>query len=341
MPSSALPVDADRRSDPRALYGLQVTVAGAGLAGCALGLAAGVSRMHVAPAATHRLDVGGARFTYPAANAAAVTLFALAALAVAVLFVSLRGAWRQLRAHRRLVRALPVAGPLPDHPAVRVVDVAAPLAFCAGWLHPRIYVSTETLNRLSERELRAVLAHEQHHRARRDPLRLAVGRVLSQALFFLPVLRALHERYGDVAELTADAAALEATGGAPRPLASAMLAIAATPAGEVVGISPARVDALLGHRPVWRMPWLLLVAAIITIAAYVALAWRTDAIASAQTSLNLPIASSQPCLLILALVPILVCIAAAAPRRPGPRFSGRLSGRGRKFAHDRAEVMSS
>jgi bla regulator protein blaR1 len=306
-------VDADGRSDPRGLYGLQVAVAGAGLAGCALGLAAAVNRVHIAPAAAHRLDVGGARFTYPAANAAAVALFALAALGVAVLFVSLRGAWRQVRAHRRLVRALPVAGSLPGHPAVCVVDVTAPLAFCAGWLHPRIYVSTGTLSRLSESELRAVLAHEHHHRARRDPLRLAVGRVLSQALFFLPVLRPLHERYGDVAELTADAAALEATGRAG-PLASAMLAIAATPAGEVVGISPERVDALLGQPRVWRLPWLLLVAAMITIAALVALVWRVGASASAQTSLNLPIASSQPCLLVLALVPILVCLAGAGLR---------------------------
>ncbi len=307
-------MDTDRRSDPRGLYRLQVTVAGGGLAGCALGLAAGVSRVHVAPAAAHRLDVGGARFTYPAANAAAVALFALAALGVAVLFVSLRGAWRQFRAHRRLVRALPVAGSLPGHSAVCVVDVAAPLAFCAGWLHPRIYVSTGALSRLSESELRAVLAHEHHHRARRDPLRLAVGRVLSQALFFLPVLRPLHERYGDVAEVTADAAALEATGGAPGPLASAMLAIAATPAGEVVGISPERVDALLGQPRVWRLPWLLLAAAMIAIAALVALVWRVGASASAETSLNLPIASSQPCLLVLALVPILVCLAGATLR---------------------------
>jgi Zn-dependent protease with chaperone function len=306
-------VDADGRSDPRGLYALQVTVAGAGLAGCALGLAAAVSRVHIAPAAAHRLDVGGARFTYPAANAAAVALFALAALGVAVLFMSLRGAWRQVRAHRRLVRALPVAGSLPGHPAVCVVDVAALLAFCAGWLQPRIYVSTGTLSRLSESELRAVLAHEHHHRARRDPLRLAVGRVLSQALFFLPVLRPLHERYGDVAELTADAAALEATGCAG-PLASAMLSIAATPAGEVVGISPERVDALLGQPRVWRLPWLLLEAAMITIAALVALVWRVGASASAQTSLDLPIASSQPCLLVLALVPILVCLAGAGLR---------------------------
>jgi hypothetical protein len=93
-----------------------------------------------------------------------------------------------------------------------------------------------------------------------------------------------------------------------------MLAIAATPAGEVVGISPTRVDALLGQPRVWRLPWLLLVAAMITIAALVALVWRVGASASAQTSLNLPIASSQPCLLVLALVPILVCLAGAALR---------------------------
>ena len=38
--------------------------------------------------------------------------------------------------------------------------------------------------------------------------------------------------------------------------------------------------------------------------------------ASADASLNLPIASSQPCLLVLALVPVLACVAAAVARRP-------------------------
>jgi len=316
-------VSADRGADPGRLYGLQVMVAGAGLAGCALVLAAAVSAVHVAPAAAHRLDVGGVRFTYPAVNAAAVVLLGLAALGTAVLFLSVHGTWRQLRAHRRLVRALPVAGPLPGHPTVCVVEVATPLAFCAGWMRPRIYVSTGTLERLSEGELRAVLAHEHHHRARRDPLRLAVGRVFSQALFFLPVLRPLHDRYGDVAELTADAAALEASGGAAGPLASAMLAVGATPAGGVVGISPERVDALLGRPPAWRLPWLLLIAALMTVAALVALVWRASGSASAETSLNLPIASSQPCLLVLALVPILICLTGAAIRGSALPLSGR------------------
>ena len=189
-----------------------------------------------------------------------------------------------------------------------LIDVAAPLAFCAGWLRPRVYVSTEVLARLSESELRAVLAHEQHHEALRDPLRLAVSRVLCQALFFLPVLRLLHERYTDVTELTADAAALDAIDGAAAPLAAAMLAVATTGAGEVVGISPARVDSLLGQPRAWRLPRVLLIAALATLGALVALAWRADGHASFHTSLNLPIVSSQPCVLVLALVPVLACL---------------------------------
>jgi len=310
------------RPDPWRLYRVQLALGGAGLAGCALALAVAVRSVHVEPAAAHRLDVAGVHFTYPAINAAAAILQALAALGAVVLIVTVRAAWRQIRAHRRLVRALPVAGALPDHPSVSVIEAAAPMAFCAGWLRPRVYVSTAALEALSGDELRAVLAHEQHHRAVRDPLRLAVSRVLSQALFFLPVLRPLHDRYGDVAELTADAAALDATGGATAPLASAMLAFGATDSG-VVGISPDRVDSLLGHRSAWQLPWMLLVAALGTIAGVLALVWRASGSASAHTSLNLPIASSQPCLLVLALVPILACLAGVVARRAALATTGR------------------
>jgi hypothetical protein len=298
------------------LYRLQLGLGAAGLGACALVLAAGVSSVHVQPDAAHRLDVAGVGLTYPAVNVAAVVLLALAALGAAVLIVTVRAAWRQFYAHRRLVRALPVSGRLAEHSTVFVVDAATPLAFCAGWLRPRVYVSTAVLERLSDSELRAVLAHEQHHGALRDPLRLAVSRVLCQALFFLPVLRSLHDRYADVAELTADAAALEATDGATAPLASAMLAFGTTQAGDIVGISPERVDSLLGRPQPWRLPRTLLIASLVTIAALVALDWRASGSASIQASLNLPIASSQPCVLVLALVPVLACLAAAVTRRP-------------------------
>ena len=265
--------DARRRGhDSWRVYRLQLALGAAGLAASALVLAVAVSTVHIEPEAAHRLDVAGRalhlscdqrlRHAAPAA---------LAGLGAAVLVVTVRAVWRQLRAHRRLVRTLPVIGPLPGHPTVALIDVAAPLAFCAGWLRPRVYVSTEVLARLSESELRAVLAHEQHHEALRDPLRLAVSRVLCQALFFLPVLRLLHDRYTDVAELTADAAALDAIDGAAAPLAAAMLAVATTGAGEVVGISPARVDSLLGEPRAWRLPRLLLIAALATLGALVAL----------------------------------------------------------------------
>jgi hypothetical protein len=296
-------------------YRLQLALGGSGLSACALVLAAGVSLVHVAPTAAHRLDVAGLRLTYPAVNVAAVLLLALAALGAVVLSVAARAAWRQLRAHRRLMRALPVSGPLPDDPAVLVVDAAAPLAFCAGWLRPRVYVSKAVLERLSERELRAVLAHERRHEALRDPLRLAVGHVLSQALSFLPVLRPLHQRAADVAELQADAAAVAASDGTPAPLASAMLALGASPGGVVVGIAPERVDSLLGLSPAWRLPRMLLIAALLTLGGVLAIVWRASASASVQAGLGLPIASSQPCVLVLALVPVLACLAAAVARR--------------------------
>jgi Zn-dependent protease with chaperone function len=303
-------VSADAR-----VYRLQLALGGAGLAGAVLALALGVRAVDVKPAAAHRLDVAGLAFTYPAVNAAAVVLLAFAALGAAVLIVAARSGWRQARAHRRLVRGLPVAGPLPGHPSVTVIEADAPLAFCAGWLRPRVYVSSGALGRLAGDELRAVLAHEHHHRALRDPLRLAVGRVLCQALFFLPVLRPLHERYGEVAELTADAAAVKAT--APGPLASALLAFGASPSGDVVGISPGRVDSLLGRPSAWRLPWPLVLGGLVTVALALALVWRASAGATVQASLNLPIASSQPCVLVLALVPVLACLSGAVSRRPG------------------------
>jgi Zn-dependent protease with chaperone function len=298
------------------VYGLQLALGGTGLAASAAVLAAAVRTIHVRPAEAHRLAVAGVRLTYPAVNAAAAVLLGLAALGAAVLVVAVRAAWRQVRAHRRMVSALPVSRALPDHPSVLVVDAAAPLAFCAGWLRPRVYVSTGVLERLSDRELQAVLAHEQHHGTLRDPLRLAVGRILCQALFFLPVLRNLQETYAEAAELTADAAALEAVDGAHAPLASAMLAVGATQDGNVTGISPQRVDALLGRPVSSQFPRLLVIAALATIAMLVVLVWRASADATVQATLNLPIATSQPCILVLALVPVVACLAAAILRRP-------------------------
>jgi hypothetical protein len=303
-------VSADAR-----VFRLQLALGGAGVLAAMLALGAGARTVHVTPDAAHRLDLAGLRFTYPAVNAAAAVLLAFAALGAAVLMLALGAAVRQARAHRRLMRALPVFGVLPAEPAVTVLDATTPLAFCAGWLRPRVYVSRGALERLPDEQLRAVLAHEHHHRALRDPLRLAAGRVLSQALFFLPVLRPLSDRYGDAAELAADAAAVRASGGAAGPLAAAMLSLAAGPSGDVVGISPDRVDSLLGRPPAWRAPRLALTAGLVTLAGLLALIWRASAGATVAATLNLPIASSQPCILVLALLPVVACLIGVLSRR--------------------------
>ena len=301
----------DVSGDRFGVYRLQLALGAAGLLAAAVALALGVDTVHVAPAKAHRLSVAGLRLTYPAMNAAAAILLAFAALGAAVLIVTLRSAWRQVRAHRRLMRTLPVAGPLPADPTVSVISCATPVASCAGWLRPRIFVSSGALERLSSDELRAVLAHEHRHRALRDPLRLAVGHVLCQSLFFLPVLRPLQDRSGELAELTAAVAEVDAA-----PLASAMLAFGTAASGEVVGISPERVDSLLGRPRAWRPPWLLLVAALVTLAALLALVWRASGSASARATLNLPLISGQPCVLVLAIVPVLACLAGVLARRP-------------------------
>jgi len=180
----------------------------------------------------------------------ALLVLALGALGLLAVAIGGRSLLRALRAERRLLRALtPVAG--PEHgPGVRVFAGHEPVAFCAGLLRPRVYVSTGLIAILGDEQLAAVLAHEQHHRRTRDPLRLAVVQAGARALFFVPVLRPLHGAYATVAELGADAAAIAASHGRCRPLASA-LTVVVSGAGDPVslGVSAERVDQMMGRPP--------------------------------------------------------------------------------------------
>ena len=106
---------------------------------------------------------------------------------------------------------------------LRVVASMPNPAFTLGWLQPRVYVSRELADTLSFSELGAVLAHERAHLVRRDPLRLAILRFVSRALFWIPTLRRLADDLADEAEIAADDAA---AGTEPLVLASAILRVA-------------------------------------------------------------------------------------------------------------------
>jgi hypothetical protein len=92
-----------------------------------------------------------------------------------------------------------------------------PRLFCAGWLRPRIYVSTGALLGLANDDLRTALAHQRQHARRRDGLRLAVARAVAQGLPFLPVLRTLVGRYARHIELTAVRASVGTASADPTP----------------------------------------------------------------------------------------------------------------------------
>jgi Zn-dependent protease with chaperone function len=88
------------------------------------------------------------------------------------------------------------------------LDLTAIHAFCLGFWQPRIWLTTGLLTALTDDELNAVLAHEAHHLRRRDPLRLAIGRTIRNAFFFLPLMASLAHRSELTQELDADRTAI-------------------------------------------------------------------------------------------------------------------------------------
>ncbi len=276
------------------------------------------------PVASHQVSILGQHLSYPVANVDAIVIMLLAALGSVVTALALSGAVHELQASRRFHRRLVDEHPQPMHGALLIAD-PHPRAFCAGLLRPRVYLSTGAIAILDDAALTAVLAHERHHARRHDPLRLAAGRVLARALFFLPEVRDLVESQQALAELSADESAVNAAPANRSALARAMLSFsdASTVVGPT-GIDPARVDHLLGEPPSWRFPFLLCVAAAAVIALVTAVAVLAGRLASGSATLALPFLSRQPCIVVLAAIPAVVAILAAMYRR---RVRARLAAR--------------
>ncbi len=134
-----------------------------------------------------------------------------------------------------------------------VVELAAPVAFCYGLLRPRILVSSGLADALAPGELDALLLHEREHLRQRDPLKVALGKLLVSAGFFVPALGAIYRRYLVEKELAADGAAIAAQGDAGA-LAGALVRLleeggAPAPAlgASASDALEARIDALVGE----------------------------------------------------------------------------------------------
>jgi hypothetical protein len=311
------------RATHRQVLPLTLVLGLGGLLAAAAAVNAAIASVHHVSASTGRVTIAGLDFTYPSLNGAEWLLLALATLGIVVICTAVRAAWHQHTSCRAFIARLAIIGPLDGDDAVNVIADRRPQAFCAGYMRPRIYVSQRTLDLLADAELEAVLAHEHHHRRVRDPLRVASGRVLSQALFFLPALRSLCDRCEAGAELCADDAAIRASGGRKEPLAAALLAFDENGPPEATGISPERVDSLLGEATALRLPWARITASVGALAGMGVLIWLTSTLAAAAASFNLPILASQPCIVMTMLLPCLGCAAMIARREGGRRAAGR------------------
>ena len=117
------------------------------------------------------------------------------------------------------------------------VDDDAAVSFTFGLLHPRVALSRGLWEALDPDELAAVLEHERYHVENHDPLKVVLARSLPSALFFLPALRHLRDRYASAGELAADRRAMSSSGAAN--LAGALYKVVAGPPGIALGATAA------------------------------------------------------------------------------------------------------
>lgn len=268
-------------------------------------------------AVSHHVSILGQSLSYPAANAGAVIVLALAMLGGIVTVIALCAIAGELRAARRLARRLARLQPVVRD-GVFVIDDERPEAFCAGLWRPRVYITTGALALLDPPAQSAVLAHERHHARRRDPLRLAASRVIARSLFFLPAIRELRRGHQMLAEASADESSVKAAAGDRSALARALLSFAEAPAAEgSAGVDPARVDYLVGEAPGWRFPALMCITAVVLLALVATVAILVGREAAGSATLEPPFLSAQPCVVMLALIPCGIALIATSLRLLG------------------------
>lgn len=85
-----------------------------------------------------------------------------------------------------------------------VFDDKKPFAFCLGLRNPMIYISTKTIEMMTEKELKAILLHEKYHLEKKDGLIMLIASLTKILFPFFPLISDLIQRYRLDREIKAD-----------------------------------------------------------------------------------------------------------------------------------------
>ena len=171
---------------------------------------------------------------------------AVAARTVLTAMTHLRAAGLQALRHAQTARL--VGHPEPALGAV-LVEHPEPVAYCVAGRHPTVILSTGALQALDPAQLAAVLAHERAHLTGRHHQLLALARIGSLVLPFLPLMRDADAQVARLVEMHADDAAARASD--PRSLATALVVLA-TGASPAPGLAAAATDSVQRIRRLLR-----------------------------------------------------------------------------------------
>ena len=201
----------------------------------------------LAPLLLERVSHGGRRACWATAHASLLLLPFVVLVAGGLALASRLACAAALASHRLACRvrelALTLPGELTRAATSSGVGWACHAPGCAGIVlvrlrraePPRGGQCAVLLDRISGRELRAVLEHERYHVCNLDPLKIVLVRALSAAFFFLPALDALCARYVAARELAADRRAVALCG--RRPLVGALLEVVRGPAWSELDVA--------------------------------------------------------------------------------------------------------
>ena len=71
---------------------------------------------------------------------------------------------------------------------IKVVVDEKPFAFCLGFFHPQIFVSTGLIKIMKRPELEMILLHEKYHLLKNDTRTMLIFNFLKQLFIFFPVV---------------------------------------------------------------------------------------------------------------------------------------------------------